>query len=305
MADLAARLAALSPERRRILHLLAERGGTREQDPPSAPDAAGLDDAKRACAHEYDALNRSLDASEFGAYSYFLNYGYVPEAGPHYAAVALPEYCLNKNSIRLVLETIGDRDVDGKHVLDIGCGRGGTVTVLMQFFKPAAVSAVDLSPAAINFCRRTHRYANVRFEVGDAERLCFPDASVDIVTNIESSSCYPDLAAFYRDVWRVLRPGGWFLYADCLLRERMESCRAELRELGFTIVQDRDVTRNVLRSCDEIAQARVSAYGSSPRAEALESFLGVPGSAIYESMRNGQRTYFILAARKPAAPEAS
>ena len=259
-----------------------------------------LDAAKEECQASYDSLNRSLDATMFGKHSYFLNYGYVPDESPQYAAVTLPEYCLNKNSVRLVLETIGDCDLHGKRVLDVGCGRGGTVAVLLEYFRPAFVNAVDLSAAAIAFCRQTHTHPRVRFDQGDAERLPFDDGVFDVVTNVESSSCYPNPGAFYAEVWRVLRPGGAFLYTDCLPVETMEWCARQLPSCGFVVVRDRDITRNVMRSCDEIARARIDSFDEGRRDERLANFLGAPGSANYEHMRAGRWSYRILTLRKPA-----
>ena len=72
----------------------------------------------------------------------------------------------------------------------------------------------------------------MRFEVGDAETLPFDAESFDIVTNLESSSCYPDVHAFYREVHRVLAPGGHFLYSDCLPANRFREATPTWRKLA-------------------------------------------------------------------------
>src|SRR5262249_35087126 len=134
--------------------------------------AADLEsDPKDACRRMYDEVSRSLDAGPFGEFSYFLNYGYVPDLHPSHARAAVPEHSLNRNSVRLVLELIGSCAVDGRRILDVGCGRGAIPHVLTSFFEPAGVVGLDLSPVAIAFCRRTHRDPRLRFAVGDAERL--------------------------------------------------------------------------------------------------------------------------------------
>ena len=96
--------------------------------------------------------------------------------------------------MRLALELIGDTDLQDRAVLDVGCGRGGTVALMVERFG-AKATRVDLAPEAIAFCRKTH--ANARFEVGDAEHLPFDDGTFDVVTNIESSHTYPNLRAFF------------------------------------------------------------------------------------------------------------
>jgi SAM-dependent methyltransferase len=307
MAEIHTRVDSLSPERRRLLEqMLARRRPASVAPAQESPvprlaltTVEGEEDVKTACCRMYDEINRQLDAGMFGAFSFFLNYGYVSDLSPQFAAVTVPEHYLNRNSVQLVLELIGDSPVHGRYVLDIGCGRGGIPHVLTQFFQPASVVGLDLSPAAIAFCRRAHGDPRLRFEVGDAEHLPFDAASFDVVTNLESSSCYPDVQAFYWEVHRVLVPGGHFLYADCLPTNRFQEATLFLEDIGLHVERNRDITSNVLLSCDAIARQRVQAYGGdSPE---LETFLGAPGSQYYEDMRAGRWTYRILRLAKQKA----
>ena len=246
----------------------------------------------------YDAVTAQLDSSIFGEVSYFLNYGYVASLGSQYAQVTLPDHFINRNSARLVLEVIGDCPLQGRTVLDVGCGRGGTVHVVHTFFDPAEVIGLDLSSAAVAFNRRTHTHPRLRFEQGDAEHLPFPDASVDVVTNVESSHSYPDIKAFYREVFRVLRPSGHFLYTDVLAVADWTAHIAFLKQLGFVLDRERDITVNVLLSCDEVAQSRVQAFhnGNDPRL--MQNFLATPESEVYVEMSKRRWTYTLLKLRK-------
>jgi ubiquinone/menaquinone biosynthesis C-methylase UbiE len=169
------------------------------------------------------------------------------------------------------------------------------VALLAERFQ-ADATGVDLSPEAIAYCRRTHQQAGTRFEVGDAEHLPFDDRSFDAVTNIESSHTYPNLRAFLAEVRRVLASGGWFLYTDLLPAQRWAEIRVLLGPLGLTVVDDRHITPNVLASCDEVAATRVHAFGEA--SPAIDNFLAVPGSAVYEQMRSGAWEYRILRARR-------
>lgn len=56
--------------------------------------------------------------------------------------------------------------------------------------------------------------SHIRLMEGRAERLPIRDASVDILLNVESSHLYADMDAFLREVFRVLKPGGYFCWAD-------------------------------------------------------------------------------------------
>jgi ubiquinone/menaquinone biosynthesis C-methylase UbiE len=180
-------------------------------------------------------------------------------------------------------------------VLDVGSGRGGNVALMADRLE-ATVTGVDLSPEAIAFCRKTHRNPRVTFEVGDAEHLPCDSGAFDFVTNFESSHTYPNLRAFYAEVARVLAKGGTFLYTDLLPVTRWLEVRALLGPLGLSVKSDREITPNVLASCDEVAATRAQAFGGST--QAVDNFLAVPGSMVYEQMRSGNWQYRILRATR-------
>lgn len=326
MTDLAKRLAELTPDKREVLaKLLKDRAAkTNETErravaraaaaAAAAPSAAAspaeehlvLDASspsepaalKASYKRFYDGVSTQLNDNIFGQFSFFLNYGYVTNDQPEYSAVRLPEQYINKNSVKLVLELIGDCPVDGKRALDVGCGRGGTIHVFNTFFKLASLTGLDLSTTAIQFCKQTHKGRHISFHEGDAEHLPFDDGSFDIVTNVESSHSYPHIHCFYSEVQRVLTPGGYFLYTDALSVQQAASNIAYLQHIGFEVERDRDITSNVIASCDEIAATRVQAFDSRNDQQLMQNFLATPGSQVYEEMRSGRWTYRIWKLKK-------
>ncbi len=248
----------------------------------------------------YDAVTKQLNATEFGQFSFFLNWGYVPDHNPQYAVIALPDYFLNKNSVKLVLEVIGDCVMTDRRVLDVGCGRGGTAYVIRNFFAVKSITGIDLSAQAISFCTETYRYPGVSFLEGDAEYLPFKDGSFDVVTNIESSHSYPDIKAFYAEVFRVLTNEGYFLYTDLIAVPQMREYVALLKDTGFIVERDQDITSNVLLSSDQIASSRVQAFGKANDAQLMNEFLCLPGSYQYNEMATRASNYRILKLRKDA-----
>jgi len=299
--ELDARVAALSAGRRRLLRRLAalepEVQAATEPD-NSGPPGTGSSSAASDIGAFYDTITARLDATPAGPWAVFLNYGYCGGSDDQ-GAVTVPEHTVDRTSVKLVVELVGDCTIGGRHVLDVGCGRGGTVATLLRYYSPRAVVGVDLSPAAISFCRRSQHDRRARFEVGDAQRLTFPDSSFDVVTNLESSHCYPDVGAFYAEVRRVLRPGGIFLYTDLLTTSSLPTRRVALARLGLRLETERDVTANVLRSCDLVAARRSVAFAGTSGSE-LDDFLAVPGSIHYERMRSGEATYIIWRFRAPS-----
>jgi SAM-dependent methyltransferase len=132
--------------------------------------------------------------------------------------------------------------------------------------------------------------------VGDSENLPFKNRSFEVVTNLESSHTYPNLRAFFAEVGRVLKKKGKFLYADLLPVERWLEVRALLAPLGLTIRVEREITANVLASCDDVAITRAQAFGGHDAA--IDNFLAVPGSPVYEQMKSGAWQYRILRAER-------
>jgi SAM-dependent methyltransferase len=328
------RIAELSPEKRRLLEQLLQKNNLPSLSPESmlqerqisSANSTGEKDNVHDCSDErellidcycsfsnsrysakeirenkrkfYDLVSQQIDSTVFSQYALFLNYGFIPDDTPQYARVELPNYTINKNSIKLVLEVVGDCDITGRRILDIGCGRGGSIDVMTKYFHPKEIIGIDLSSSAIAFCRSNYNYSHANFFEGDAEKLTFKDDELDIVLNIESSHNYPDIFKFYREVYRVLKIGGFFLYADFFSIQRMDSCLSYLQEIGFSLEKQRDITNNVLLSCDETALQRLEAFRKENDPQIMGNFLGVPGSQAYDDMKNQKITYKIFKFKK-------
>ena len=94
-------------------------------------------------------------------------------------------------------------------VLDVGTGTGLLLRSLP--LAPWRLVGVDLSPAMLEIARAA--LPNARFELADAARLDFPDASFDLVTCVTVLHLVPDATAAMREWHRVLRPGGRIVLA--------------------------------------------------------------------------------------------
>ena len=287
----------MSSRREREVESSARRNGA-SRGGLSFESVSRPDERKRQCRAFYDEVNRQLDASAFGDAAFFLNYGYLSDGSQDYATVALPTRCLNMNSTKLVLEVVADTDLVGRRVLDVGCGRGGTIHTLRRFLTPGAMTGVDSASKAIRFCKSVHGHEGVTFVEGDAEKLPFASSSFDVVMNVESSHSYPTIEAFYAEVSRVLAESGAFLYADMMPREGRDGYITSLEKVGFDLERFRDITNNVLLSCDEVAALRTEAFDVANDDAAIAKFLGVPGSEFYSDLKSRDCTYEIWTLRK-------
>ena len=228
-----------------------------------------------------------------------MNFGYAPLDEPATSAVDEVEDEANGFGKALYHHVAQGVDIGGKEVLEVGCGRGGGVATIYQQFAPQRVTGVDFAENAVAFCRRRHRFDGLTFATADAESLPFASRSFDIVFNVESSHCYPSIDRFFWDVRRILRPQGYFLFTDFRPSTVWDELRTQLRQAGFTILYDEEITANVLRAMELDSERRIAlARRSVPRLlqNSYINFTGVKGSEIYENFRSGKDEYrrFIL-----------
>jgi SAM-dependent methyltransferase len=128
----------------------------------------------------------------------------------------------------------------GEVVLDLGSGGGMDCFVAGPRVGPSGrVIGVDMTPEMlakarrnIESYRRQSGLDNVEFRLGEIEHLPVADASVDVVLSNCVINLSPDKARVWREVARVLRPGGRVAVSDlALLKPLPEAVRADLEAL--------------------------------------------------------------------------
>ena len=121
------------------------------------------------------------------------------------------------DEVREILRDITIRDTT---VLDIGCGTGGPDIVIARDSAPKRIIGLDIEPFLIEKSQRNIARAGmgnvVDIRLVEAGPLPFEDQSFDVVFSKDSLIHVEDKAALYREVLRVLKPGGQFAASDWL-----------------------------------------------------------------------------------------
>jgi len=236
----------------------------------------------------YPYLTRKLRGEEV----LFLNYAF--ETDPPVGLQLDPADEPNRACIQLYHHVASQVDLTGKQVLEVSCGHGGGASWITRTMNPASYTGLDLNPTGIQFCQQRHSIPQLQFIQGNAQKLPFPDASLDAVINIEASHCYPDFPAFLHEVARVLRPGGHFLYADFRFRDGFAAWLSAIQNAPLQIVQTRDIQEPVLRGMaynakrsESLIRDRLPAFLHGP----AKDFAGLPGSSVYNDLKSGEMSY--------------
>jgi tocopherol O-methyltransferase len=209
----------------------------------------------------------------------------------------------------------------GEHVLDVGCGHGGTSVYLARRYG-CRVQGLTLSEKQSRLAMDNAKAASVpdttSFLVQNADLHEYPAAAFDVVWTMESSEHFVDKPRYFANVSRTLKPGGQLLLAawtGAMDRPRVsevaraflcpelwtaEQYQTAIRAAGMQVRHCEDLTSQIIRTW-EICQERANLAGPIvtllPRA-AREFVEGI--AIILDAYRSGDLSYTVLTAEKAA-----
>jgi ubiquinone/menaquinone biosynthesis C-methylase UbiE len=217
-------------------------------------------------------------------------------------------------------------DMRDKRVLDIGCGIGGPAFFLARNYG-ANVVGTDLEPQLIELAKQRAKKsgleAKTEFQVVEAGPLGFPDESFDFVVSSGAFTQISNKLEMFKEVLRVLKPGGVFSCYDWMKSESdysedmhywfklegltyalvtPEQYEEALREAGFTdvsVVEKSDWYRKKVREeyellRDELYPRAVELIGKQHADHRLENW-----RAMVVVCENGELRQAYTRGRKP------
>jgi ubiquinone/menaquinone biosynthesis C-methylase UbiE len=230
------------------------------------------------------------------------------------------DYARYRKLVAAVLEELkaGSGIERRSQVLEVGCGTGNYIREI-DYDVGCRCWGIDLSETMLNFARS--RSNCVTFMTGDAARLDLADGIMDLVFSVDTIHHVERQAQFFREAYRVLKPGGrlcTMTHSEELIRAseflaryfpetievnvarypKMTELRAWLGQAGFSQVGEKVITQP-----DEITDSALYATKANSSlhlisAEAYARGLEAMERDLSEGPIRGERRYLALWAIK-------
>jgi len=202
---------------------------------------------------------------------------------------------------------------EGEVVLDLGSGAGFDVFLAGRKVGPQGRAiGVDMTPEMIQRARQAvpeYRkrtgWDNVEFRLGEIEHLPVADASVDVVISNCVINLSPDKPQVWREIARVLKPGGRVAISDLALRRPLPPAVVQMLEAWVGCVAGAVPVEEVEQMGRAAGLADVRLIPRTDYVEALDQFEDPLYRKVAEHLPPGTRMadYLVsltITARKPA-----
>ncbi|CAH0023128.1 unnamed protein product, partial [Clonostachys rhizophaga] len=152
---------------------------------------------------------------------------------------------------------------EGMKVLDVGSGVGGPARQIAKF-SGVHVTGININDYQI---RRANCYASksgqsedVRFVKGDFMQMPFEDKSFDAVYSIEATVHAPNLEAIYREIFRVLKPGGVFGVYEWVMTDDYDDTNPTHRDMRLGLEMGGGIVNTISNRRDALEAIKAAGF---------------------------------------------
>ncbi len=197
--------------------------------------------------------------------------------------------------------------------LDLACGTGDISRLLAARYPRGTVDAVDLNPEMLRRARARTNFPNIRFHQANMNELPFEDASYDVVTGGYALRNSPHLATTFREIHRVLKPGGTAAFLEFSTSHVPRLRAVQLRLLGawggfwgWIFHRNPEVYSYIAKSLsyypDSVELPRMMAVTGFLRVRQKKLLLGMLALTFARKADPGKRRHQLFAERLPNLP---
>lgn len=178
----------------------------------------------------------------------------------------------------------------GDHVLDLGSGAGNDCFVARTLTGAEGhVTGLDFTVAMVNKARENldkTGFRNIRFVQGDIEQMPLPDNAFDVVISNCVLNLVPGKEVAFKEIFRVLKPGGHFCISDIVLKGDLPPEIREAAEMYAGCVSGAIQKEQYLGIIGEPGFTEIHIQKEKPiilPAELLENYMDADKIAAYQA----------------------